>query len=730
MADLTFFSRTGEQLPYDDEDECAVVKQYGEGWFVRGPSADDPPYIKAGARSVKLVWDDGYKGHRLPFRRTLSGTQAGLLDQVTRGVGLLWLYASVRGGGERALTPPLYVGPGSLTEEEYSSILARLQQIAVSLEGVALAPVLSPLAGAPVQVQTGRNDTTDRMIENASAFLRLFETLRSSWPLIARNPARQLTLAAAFVDSARAGATASARVAQRCSQRPDLRRHEILTPQVTVDTTENRFLRDILDATLARKAPALADMLRARAAWLRSARSQPPPRAGYRYINIWRQGRNADNETAQKLDDLAARIRAAGREAEEWLREPFLSQLPNYRSRQTPLTRRLTDSIEYGPVFRAYAEYRAQRPQAASEAQDRLVWALQERLISPSTQLYELWTVVETHAMLVERFGFRPVGPAPLDQAEMIGDATILKSEAEFALEFAPPNVEEAPDHLIRLTLLYEPKEKPTACNFNKRCYNARICRPGLYCYDAIQPGGKWARQLTPDIVLDLEWPARQERFKLVLDAKYRRYAEVPPVRFEQKRQFGVETPFEEDLFGVGKMKYYDALCPAAAYILHSDPDPQYTVLGNDRLAVAPLRERSLGMQGWWPGHRIGAICVTPKRLDHLEQVIRCFLMYHAGLVDVCWRCGRVLTEENEGRSRQPGWQGDYYQCGCGNFWIVQVCQNRAHHTLIKLGRDSFHRTMPGNVWQCVCPECGDAPDWGAGGPPKRIVQDMGEIDF
>ena len=29
-------------------------------------------------------------------------------------------------------------------------------------------------------------------------------------------------------------------------------------------------------------------------------------------------------------------------------------------------------------------------------------------------------------------------------------------------------------------------------------------------------------------------------------------------------------------------------------------------------------------------------------------------------------------------------------------------------HRLIKLGRESFHRIRPENVWNCTCPQCGD----------------------
>jgi hypothetical protein len=157
-------------------------------------------------------------------------------------------------------------------------------------------------------------------------------------------------------------------------------------------------------------------------------------------------------------------------------------------------------------------------------------------------------------------------------------------------------------------------------------------------------------------------------------------------------------------------MKYLNGLDYDAAFFLHSDPGPQYTVFGAEPFHAAPLRERRL-QTTYYPAHRVGSICITPKNDQNLEKLLRCFLMYHANLESICWRCHTLLTEENGGLKRQPGrGKGDYYQCpDCGDFWIAQVCGHPDHHRLIKMGENSFHKISAQNEWNCTCPACGDA---------------------
>jgi hypothetical protein len=303
---------------------------------------------------------------------------------------------------------------------------------------------------------------------------------------------------------------------------------------------------------------------------------------------------------------------------------------------------------------------------------------------------------------------------APLERIRLIGDSAMLKEGETFELEFIPVNGQEAPTRHLRMTIAYGPKLPPEPCKVGKPCFNPGICSK-LYCYQAITESGDWTKnQLTPDIVLQLQLPNEETSFMFVMDAKYRRYDKQQSVSEKDRKKYGVENGFDLDLFGTTKMKYSDELSSTAAFIIHSDPDPKFTTFGDNKFTTLPARERISGATEWWPGHKIGAIFVSPVQLTHLERLLRCFLMYHAGFEDVCWSCRKVLTKDNGGLTHQPGWQGDYYQCpDCGRFWIGQVCQNRyEHHRLIKMGRESFHKTLPGKDWQCICPVCGDSPSW------------------
>lgn len=107
--------------------------------------------------------------------------------------------------------------------------------------------------------------------------------------------------------------------------------------------------------------------------------------------------------------------------------------------------------------------------------------------------------------------------------------------------------------------------------------------------------------------------------------------------------------------------------------------------------------------------------------------MLRCILVYHARLDDVCWTCrSRVPAEQvnNEGEATGKG-VGALYRC-CDRFWIVTNCTGDPRgttirkHYLVKYGRDSFHRTKEEDPWSCVCPECGDLFGHEAPRPQRR----------
>lgn len=152
---------------------------------------------------------------------------------------------------------------------------------------------------------------------------------------------------------------------------------------------------------------------------------------------------------------------------------------------------------------------------------------------------------------------------------------------------------------------------------------------------------------------------------------------------------------------GHAKQKYLDGKQYDAAFLVHSDPDMTYW--GAEPYSIVPWREREAGLPAF-PGHNYGAVFAVPFKTGNLETMLRCLLMYHAEWYDICWIC-RTRIDPQPGK----GLVGKIYQCEFGHdFWVVSNCQSPRHHRLIKMGERSFHKTKPGNLWNCVCPECGD----------------------
>jgi hypothetical protein len=317
--------------------------------------------------------------------------------------------------------------------------------------------------------------------------------------------------------------------------------------------------------------------------------------------------------------------------------------------------------------------------------------------------LYEMWVLVEIHSLLVDAFGFEAVGTTPIELADVVDLEAVLPKKSIFTLRFQPKNSTSSLD-VIDLTIHYNPALQPPPCKAGKACFSLNQCL-NLHCYDAVMKSKDW-RLLTPDVMIVVT--ARGKQFRFALDAKYRRYETQSTRNRDERAKYPVDTVFELDLLGTAKMKYMNASGCDAAFVLHSDPDPRFTFWGSEPLPVNPHRERYF-KQPYWPAHRFGAIHASPVQSQNLERLLRCLLMYHAKVEDVCWPCRYKLTVANGGITKNAEWVGDYYQCpDCGRFWIGTVCHGSEHHRLIKMGKDSFHKTKPGQDWQCICPACGD----------------------
>lgn len=703
MLDLEFYGqKTRTPLEYDAESNCAVVEQFS-GWFVR-PISDPTivPLVRVGDQYLELERDGNMDAYVLPYGR---GARKQLWQDVAASAGKLRLYSRIGQIEVRALEPALYVGPASLTESEFASLLDRLGQLALTYDSGVVAPV-SVLAGQPgsSEHKSRKSAQNERLVAAGEAFLGLYDALATNWDLIRKTPAKEVRLVPQVLSTDNPHRMPSLRVAQRACQRPDLRRQEVHVPEEHTDTQENRFLAFVLRDVLIRQSGPLAGRLRQQAQWLRSSQKQKVVRFGPRYQNLWRERRAAAESEAKRMEEIALKVEGGARWAAARLGDAFLR--PSLPGACVPLnpSARLTQSKEYGSIYRAFRQSASGIVGKPTSLSRSLVWALEERTILPTNKLYELWVILETHALLVDVFGFQPVSPGPLALVEVVNEEPELPEGSKFDLVFSPVNVDPSPEQ-FRLTLHYSPQVSTPKCAAGKPCFSPGIC-PQLLCYKEIMGTKNWSR-LTPDVLIELS--ARDRLFRFALDAKYRRYGQQR-VSEKDRLKYGVDSGFEMDLLITAKMKYLDALACDAVFVVHSDSGGMFTKLGNDRMDPPPHRERGQ-QQGYWPAHRFGALFASPMNLGNLERMLRCLLMYHAGLDDICWPCGNKLTEQNDGKNKgkQPDWKGDYYQCpDCGRFWISTICQGREHHRLIKMGRDSFHKTMLNKEWLCICPACGD----------------------
>ena len=608
------------------------------------------------------------------------------LDEAVNGrAGKLALYDQEG----KELSPYLYIFTDAISEEDYKAILDRLGQLAIAYESGVL---------VPVTVLRENPDLEEKEhLAKGDAFVNLASTIEKNWKNIQRSPAKEIKLETKIIDLTNLQAVHSVRAINHAVQKPHQRRQQILERQETYDSEENRFLVHVLKEILIPKAKPLADYFRIQAANIKEINRQPDAkRHGPNYLKLWYERRVKIDQEANRLESQAAKIERIINKAEEYLKEPFLKDITISAGRFRP-SAKIAISKVYGPIYKAYHDY---LNNAKSSLQRSLIWALEEKSVRRVSNLYELWVFFEVYARLVHDFGFFPDGESPFDKVEVFDGEISLPQGISYKLSFIPKN-QLSKDPMCTATLSYSPKIRPRQCNKFKKCFDLNVC-PSLPCYNEIE-NGNW-ETLEPDITLTLQTGTHMKKF--ALDVKYRNYADMKYVS-EKDKKYKVDTPFEVDLFGTAKMKYLNGLEYDASFVLHSDPDSKYTVFGEEPFKPTPLRERANGE--WWPGHKIGAVCVTPSHQKGLNSLLRCFLMYHARLVSVCWNplCHTFLVEGNG--MTKSNYKGDYYQCpDCGEFWISQHCRSPQHHQLVKMGKASFHKNSAQNEWSCICPACGD----------------------
>lgn len=681
-------SLPGDAAPVSPDSSGYVVVDEFDSWVIRE--------IHPTGRGLYLGWEGDF--YPLDMSQDLdgfvwpkgTGRRKKLFSNSRCTAGYLRLYRPNLAGVYHELKPTVYVSAGSLSEEEYVLLLDRLGELAVSDFGATQAPIAGSLPSP--RADLGEWIGTPA-VRRALAVLGLYQTFQQQWPFMLKMPACQAERVMARVRAETPLAHRSPQAVHQAVRHPG--QTHLWLPAVCelFDTPENRFIVFAL-RTLAGQCQRLAQDLTQQAGRFRQGTSLPPHDAGARARQLWNQGRATASQAAEYLENIAERLSKARSWANQQLDTPLLAESKRRAAPPRQPSLRLTRSLGYGPVYAGYRRlFHADRLEFSLDSLRR---GLIERTVMPTMQLYELWVFLETYAILVEQFGFRPSGAGPLAHLEWQAGRLKLKRKQTYVLELIPENDLSSGAYVVRLT--YEPPVDRPACSTHKKCYLGTKCK-SLPCYQdfsKLYPYG-------PDIVIETEGNGAVCTF--ALDAKYRRYASQPLSKADAEK-CQVSTTFEADVLCTAKQKYLDGMDYDAAFVVHSDPQSEYTYFGERKFPVTPHRERLAGLRAY-ADHRYGAIYAVPLKTRNLERLLKCLLMYHAGWCDICWSCRRRLLPGTEEQWAPEGKVSKYYQCKNGHgFWAVSHC--RAGHTLIKLGEDSFHKIEPDDVWNCTCPKCGD----------------------
>ena len=685
MRKVEFLNKWRNLLRYDDTDKCYLYRQYGGQWSVR--MADESiPYLKVSDSEyvpmdkidgIFFVPKDRY-AEALKSAAKVNGYQD---ESLSSFAGLLYVHAKVNGKYER-LEPPLYIEAGSLTDVEFNQIISRLKQLAL----VGFGPTVWPLRTQQSvreqrEAETQSDDPDTLLISVAEQFIKLCKAVETAWPSIMKNPAQETKFTPQVIDLSQSKRLSS-HMAQYQAIRPDARRGEIHAPSYSHDTPENRFLISAFQE-IETKYELLCNRLSERAEQLMQRRSnegKPPiPRTRDAILSPrpandgnepirWERQVGKSEATGKKMSALKEILEPLARKALSYKTASFLSQILDLPAHPDNPSIRLTQSEGYGSVYHAYLKYRKKEKLIVFvQPKKGMIQALKSKSLHSVHRLYELWILIEVYDTLVNRFGFRPVElqgvfhPLQLLDAEG-GDLIESLSGTSFQLRFVAQN---DPEFVIKATLKYD-------------------------C-EILIPNNREGRYYCPDLYLEIEHGGQIKKF--AIDAKYRRYH--APLTEERKQKalrlhrVDVNNIFEDDLFVTGKKKYLQDLRNQAAFIVHSDPSFEFTFWGGTKYP-------DNNTTGSFPNHQFGAICITPDRLGEIERLLKCFLMYHANINDVCWNCRQKVEpveevkEDDKNVERTVGW---FYKCpDCSAWWVRTFCQGSyGGHPLLKIGKQTFH---------------------------------------
>lgn len=694
--------KPGSPLPVVDagRDTYVVVEEFST-WAITVPTQPQvTPLILFGEQEVALEWAKEAQGYVWP-----SGK---VFEYKDRTAGKLTFYYRNSRGELVAFDTRLYIIAANISDKDFVQLLARLKQLAISTSSAVTAPIEDKL---PVGLGHSEEWHRTPMTRRALALLHFQNVLESQWPLISRAPATQARRVLSRVSTTSKVVQRSEHALRQMTRQPG--RFHLWLPHLTetADTPENRFLAFAL-RNFVEQVQQLSENIDGE---IQSFNAVQLDKLDVRDFNRreqeaggekWEIGQSEMSRKTDAYKELAQNLATAQEWANRQLRNSWLSAAAKHPSLPIAPSLRLTRSPGYSVVYRAYRQIFGSDKTEIRLAEVRR--ALTERTVHRTQKLYEIWLFLEVYKLLTQNFGFESVGEQPADHLFVREGYLQLESGHKYKLKLRLENDLES---IYLITLSYEPAVRYPACTVGKSCYDNRVCSNKLGCYfknSATLPLG-------PDVVIETVYGDNKLRF--AVDAKYRDYVRMPLLRNEFKK-YGLVSNYQADVLGTAKMKYYNGTVFDAAFIVHSDPRPQYVFWGEEAFQAMPHREQLIEDMGYkltmdeeYPAHRYGAVFALPSHGDQgqLRRLLYCLLMYHAGWNDICWVCRRRIAPK-----KYAGWAGDYYECEKEHavemfgapWWIRSHCGN-PKHVLIKLGRTTFHKTLSPAGWACQCPQCG-----------------------
>lgn len=663
MNDLIFLTFSGQPLPEVDHG-LVCSRQFGGSWKVRwtDDSQTAVPCLLIGTVPYPLDRDDeGF--YHLP-QTSPAGT-------VTSGVAGLYRFIRTDQNEPVPLTPELLVEAAHLTAGEYRRVIDALQDLALKIGSAATVGRLGRQRLAEGSVRPASGHLSDTWTYPAEQYLAFAKVVRRQWPLIQRQPASGLRLEVRSLGSSQRERSMRA---ERAALLTDTWKGQVAVPTRHVDVDANRLLRFIVTNLLPRNGQEIVRVLSQYLDTLSERAARVPVDAELsEYYAASRPVLELQSQNLSTLKDQVLEVLEwAGAAGHHY---PVAQAGVVFGLPRTP-SRQLVHSMEYGPVYAALRRYQLTQVPSLVPASDQDTPVFDERFlqVAPTSQLYERWIMLAVYQAFLG-FGFVPADGARVPTEDLVQkDGGLAFRRKSFTLEWTGrPGTPR-----IDLDVQYEPDLR------------------------RVESTSGESRQFKPDIWLTFRVDGSSP-FEVALDAKYRRYgvplAELREVDRTRAEKYG--SFYLSDLKGTAVNKYYRALRSVASFVLHTDEGSQYEYWG----------ERPLTPGGPSVAHRYGSIPVRPNAAGerNLRKLVRCVLMYHLRLDDLCWSCGQRLS----GKRVYGGHRGLVYQCDCGDptFWVISQCRGHRKHRLIKLGTESFHAIHPERPFDCGCPECGDRMD-------------------